>query len=363
MTDVKPKIPLSKPFINEKMKEDVMRVIESGNYILGENCRELEKRFAEYIGAKHAILTSSGTSAIQLSLLALGIGKGDKVLVPSHTAFPTIEPVFHVNAEPVFVDIDESYTIDINDLKKKIGKGVKAVIPVHLYGQPANIEEIRESCAEKGLALVEDCCQAHGAEFNGKKVGSFGDCGAFSFYPSKNMSVGGDGGIVTTNNTEAAEKIRMLRNHGRKDRYLHEIVGYNLRFNEIQAAIGIEQLKNLPNLIAKRRENANYYTKLLGGTNIMLPSEIAGRKHSFHLFVIRSKNRDELMENLKKDGIESLIHYPVPNHLQPAVTKIMKTSPLPVTERIAKEILSIPMHPFLEKSEIEYVAERIKANC
>ena len=354
------KIPLSKSYMDEETKEKVIEVLDSGWFILGKNCKEFEKEFAEKMGASHAVLTNSGTSAIMLSLTSLGIKEGDEVLVPSHTAFPTIEPVFHCGAKPVFLDIDDTYTVDPDKIEEKITEKTKAIIVVHIYGHPGNMDEIKEIADKHSLFLVEDCCQAHSAEYKNKKVGTFGDVGCFSFYPSKNMTVAGDGGILITNNSDIAEKVRMLRNHGRKDKYLHELVGYNLRFNEVQAAIGRIQLQKLDSFNNMRRKNSQIYNEKLKDLPITLPSEKEWAKSVYHLYVIRTEKRDELAEFLKQNGIATGVHYPIPNHLQPAVKNLMKTTELPVTEKIVNEIISLPMFPELKEEEIEYICEKIK---
>ncbi len=361
------KIQLNKPYVDDEIKERVLNVLDSGFYVLGKNCKELEENFAKYIGVKHTVLVNTGTSALFLSLVALGIKDGDEVIVPAHTDFSTIEAIFYTGAVPRFIDIEEnSFNMDPKKIKDLITEKTKAILPVHMYGQPANIKEISKIAKENSLFLIEDCCQAHGAEFNGKKIGSYGDTGCFSFYVAKNMTVDGDGGIVVTNNDEIADKIRLLRNHGRKVKYKHEVLGYNYRFNEINAAIGLVQLKKLPEFVENRRKVAALYKeKLRGIPNITIPQEIHG-KHAYHLFVIRTKKRDELLEFLENKGIQVLIHYPFPTHTQEGTIRTFKerTLPelpeLPITEKITKEILSLPMHPTLSEEEISYIADSIK---
>ncbi len=361
------KIPLSKPYIDQEIKECVLKVIDSGQYILGIQSREFEKEFAQFIGVKHAILTSSGTSAIFLCLKALGIGPGDAILVPSLTAFPTIEPVFHVGATPIFVDIDETFTMDPDHVREiligaqKLGIKIKGIIPVHLYGHPADLDSINQLARDYKLFLLEDCCQAHGARYKGRKVGSIGIAGCFSFYPSKNLTVLGDGGMLVTNEDSLAERCRMLRDHGRKEKYTHELVGYNLRFNEIQAAVGRLQLQRLEKFNELRREIARWYAQGLEGVPVIIPKVKDWADPVFHLYVIQTSKRDSLLAYLKEQGIQTGIHYPVPNHLQPAVQNTLGPQPkLIKTEEVTSRILSLPIYPGLKKEEVERICSLIK---
>lgn len=354
-------IPLSKPYMDEEIKGGIVKVLESGNYILGENSARLEVGFAKYIGTKHAVLTSSGTSALMLSLIAMGIGKGDEVITTPHTAFPTIEAIFHAGARPVFADIEQdTYTLDPSGIEDRITKKTRAILPVHIYGHPCDMEPIQDIAEKHGLLILEDCCQAHGAEFRGKKVGSMGDAGCFSFYPSKNMTVGGDGGLVATDRDDIAERVRMLRDHGRKGKYEHELIGWNLRFNEIQAAVGLVQLKHLDGFDESRRGNAQTYNSLLRDLPLTLPQEREWARHVYHLYVIRTEKREGLQEFLKQNGIGAGIHYPVPCHLQPAIRGEFSSPPMPNTEKIVNEILSLPMFPGLKREEIEYICGKIR---
>jgi dTDP-4-amino-4,6-dideoxygalactose transaminase len=341
--------------------------VDSGQYILGSQCREFEKEFAQFIGVKHAILTASGTSAIFLCLKALGVGEGDGILVPSLTAFPTVEPIFHVGATPIFVDIDETFTIDPKHIKEILNRGkdsgvrIKGIIPVHLYGHPADMDLVLELASQSQLFVIEDCCQAHGARYKGKRVGSIGVAGCFSFYPSKNLTVFGDGGMIVTSDDKISEVCRMLRDHGRRQKYEHELVGYNLRFNEIQAIIGRLQLQKLESFNESRRTIASWYSEGLKGTPVILPEVKDWAKPVFHLYVIQTQERDLLLEYLKEHGIQTGIHYPVPCHLQPAVRNLIDEQPkLERTEEVAKRILSLPMFPMLKKEEVEYVCSKVK---
>ncbi len=355
-------VKLSRPYIPEGLKERIWDVVESEWYILGERTKRFESMLAEFFGVKHAICTSSGTGALFLSLKALGIGEGNEVLVPSLTAFPTVEAVFHTGAKPVFVDIDEFYCMDPEDAKSKVTERTRVIMPVHLYGQPANIDGIKDLAEEFGLYIVEDNCQAHGAEYRGKRTGSFGVCGCISFYPSKNLTVFGDGGAILTDDDKLAEKLRMLRNHGRKEKYTHEMVGYNMRFNEIQAEIGIAQLEALPWITERRRKIARIYKEELSDLPIKLPSEREGVKHVHHLFVIETEKRDELMDHLKKMGIQTGIHYPIPCHMQPGTEKALGKQPaLERTEDAVKKILSLPIYPTMTKNELSRVIDGVKS--
>jgi len=354
------KIQLSKVYMDHDIKEAVWEVLDSGWYILGERVAQFEQRFADFCGVKHAVCAASGTASIFLSLLALGVGPGDEVIVPSFSFIATASPILHVGAKPAFVDIIlTTYTLDPNEVEKRLSKRTKAIIPVHLYGHPADMDPILEIAEKNDLFVLEDACQAHGAEYKGKKVGGIGHIACFSFYPSKNMTVCGDGGIITTDNEEIAKKIRMLRNHGRLEKYVHGILGYNLRFNEIQAAIGLKQLEKLPSWNDIRRKNAQAYNKSLDGL-VITPIEEQWAKHVYYMYVIRTEKRDALQEFLKKNGISTGIHYPVPIHKQPAVSGMVDSNlTLKNTEQSAVTVLSLPMHPQLTQPEIEYVCEKI----
>ena len=363
------KVPLSKPYVDKEMKESVLEVIDSGQYILGNHCRNFEKEFAQFIGVKHAVLTSSGTSAIFLCLKALEVGSGDGILVPSLTAFPTVEPVFHVGAQPIFIDIDETFTMDPRQIEEILKRGsqipgirkMRGILPVHLYGHPANMDFILDIAKHYGLFVLEDCCQAHGARYQGKRVGSMGMAGCFSFYPSKNLTVFGDGGILVTDDEDLAKQCRMYRDHGRKEKYEHELVGYNLRFNEIQAAVGRLQLRRLDGFNESRRQIARWYGDGLKGLPVITPKVQDWAEPVFHLYVIQTSKRDPLATYLKERGIQTGIHYPIPNHQQPAVRNAMGPQPkLERTEEAAKNILSLPMYPELDKEKVDFVCGAIR---
>jgi dTDP-4-amino-4,6-dideoxygalactose transaminase len=362
-------IPLSKAYVDQEIKDRVWEVIDSGQYILGSQSKGFEREFAQFTGTKHAVLTSSGTSAIFLCLKALGVGPGDGILVPSLTAFPTIEPIFHVGACPIFVDIDDTFTMDpkhIEEILKKPSprpeiKNIKGMIPVHLYGHPADMDAIFDWANRYGLFVLEDCCQAHGARYKGKRVGSMGVAGCFSFYPSKNLTVFGDGGMVVTDDEAIARKCRMLRDHGREAKYEHELVGYNLRFNEIQAAVGRIQLSKLDAFNEARRNIARWYSEGLKGNSLTLPAVKEWAQPVFHLYVIQTEKREELAAFLKERGIQTGIHYPIPNHRQPAVEKALGPQPkLERTDGVVDKILSLPIYPELGKEKVDFVCATIK---
>ncbi len=362
------KIPLSRVYQSETIDRRILEVVKGGNYILGPECKEFEKELAAYFGVPHVVLSSSWTAAVHLLHIAQGLKPGDEVLVPSLTAFPSIEPMIHVGAKPVFCDIDDTYTIDPADARRRITDKTVGILPVHLYGRPANLDAIMKLADEHGLWVIEDCAQSHGAKWKGKRAGSFTEHAAFSFYPSKNLTVYGDGGAIATRDPEVARKVTMLRNHGRKDKYLHEKVGFNLRFNEIQAAVGREQLKVLDELNAGRRRAAEWYRRDLAGVKgvTLPPADSDGQTESvYHMFVIRLENndlREALSRHLKEKGVETGVHYPVANHLQPAIEEVFgKQPPLKKTEDYTRRILSLPMFPALTEMEVKTVTDGIKA--
>jgi dTDP-4-amino-4,6-dideoxygalactose transaminase len=365
--DMTAKIPLSRVHQSETIDRRILDVVKGGNYILGPECKAFEAELAAYFGVKHVVLSSSWTAAVHLLHLAQDLKPGDEILVPSLTAFPSIEPMIHAGAKPVFVDIDDTYTLDPVDAQRKITDRTVGILPVHLYGRPADIDAMKALAHKHDLWIIEDCAQSHGAKWDGQRVGSFGEHSAFSFYPSKNLTVYGDGGAIATNDPEIARRVTMLRNHGRKDKYLHEKVGYNLRFNEIQAAVGREQLKVLDQLNAGRRRAADGYRRELHGVKglTLPPEDIAGKTESvYHMFVIRldeTDQRDALARSLKEQGIETGVHYPVPCHLQPAILDLYGGAPsLPKTEEYVKRILSLPMFPTLTDAEIARVGAAIR---
>jgi dTDP-4-amino-4,6-dideoxygalactose transaminase len=352
-------IPLSRPPIDDEIKGAILKAVDSRQYILGPECRAFEEEFAHYNGATHAVLTSSATAALWMLVKAFGARPGDEVLVPSHTAFPTVEAICFAGATPVFVDVDESFTVDVRDAAAKVTPRTVGFVPVHLYGHPADLPALQALCAERGLWLLEDCAQAHGAEWQGRKVGGFGRAAAFSFYPSKNLSVMGDGGLLVTNDDAVAARCRQLRDHGRVNKDVHAEVGFNLRFNDIQAAVGRVLLRRLDAMNEQRRRVAARYARGLAGLPLRLPSERAGARHVYHLYVIRTDRRDALAKYLRERGIATGIHYPVPCHRQPAVESLASPA-LPATERLVREILTLPMSAGHTEAEADEVAAAIR---
>ena len=338
------------------------RVMASGRYILGPEGEALERELAAYTGAKHAVGVNSGTDALHLALLAAGIGPGDEVVIPAFTFFATGEAVSYTGATPVFADVDgRTFNLDISSLEKKLTAKTRAVIVVHLFGQSADLEAIAKICKERKLVLVEDCAQALGADDFGRRAGSWGDFGCFSFYPTKNLAAAGDAGAVTAKEKKHDETLRMLRHHGSRQTYLHERVGWNSRLDELQAAILRVKLRRLDELNAARRKVAAAYRQKLGGTKLALPAEHGRGLHVYHQFTVQSARRDAIREALGKEGIASSIFYPMPLHQQPAYAGIAAGVSLPVSEKVAKAVLSLPIHPYLESAAIDRVCDGVKA--
>ena len=352
-------IPLSRPPVDDEIKQAVLAAMDSRQWILGPQCKEFEKELARYIGVRHCVLSNSATAGLWLTLRALGVKTGDEVLVPSHTAFPTIEAICFADATPVFVDADAFYTMDAADAAAKVTPRTVGVIPVHLYGQPVDLPAARELASKFGLWMLEDCAQAHGAAWQGQKVGAFGRAAVFSFYPSKNLTVMGDGGAIVTNDDEIAARCRRLRDHGRTKKDIHEEVGFNLRFNDIQAAIGRVMLRRLDAMNDHRRALAARYDRALAGLPLGLPEERPHGRHVYHLYVVRTPRRNELAAFLKARNIQTGIHYPVPSHRQPAVEKFAPP-PLPTTERLVDEILTLPISAGHTEAEIDAVAKAVR---
>jgi dTDP-4-amino-4,6-dideoxygalactose transaminase len=352
-------IPLSRVFLSDEVRDAAMSALNSGSYILGKECEAFEAELAAYTGTKEAVLCSSWTAGGVLLHDALGLKPDDEILVPSHTAFPSIEPMIHFGAKPVFIDIDETYCMDVDLLEASITPRTVGILPIHLYGHPADLDRVFEVARKHNLWVIEDCAQAHGAKYKEKRVGSMGVAGAFSFFPSKNLTVMGDGGCVTTNDSALADDLRMLRNHGRKSKYIHDVVGYNCRFNEIQAAIGRVELRNVDKLNEHRRAVAKRYNQRLSGV-VETPPERGWAYAVYHMYVIRPERRDDLAKYLQSKGIGTGVHYPVANHQQPAITKLYPGLPkLPQTERVVKEILSLPIYGELALDDVDYVCDSI----
>ena len=352
-------VPLSRPPVDDEIKAAVLAAIDSRQYILGPECKAFEQEFARYLGCKHAVLTSSATAAIWMGLRAFGVKADEEVLVPSHTAFPTVEAICFAGARPIFVDVNESYTVDLEDAAAKVSPRTVGFVPVHLYGHPADLDGIRRLCAERSLWLLEDCAQAQGAAWDGRRVGSFGVAAALSFYPSKNLPAMGDGGAVLTSDDNLAARCRRLRDHGRLNKDVHAEVGFNLRFNDIQAAVGRVLLRRLDAMNDRRRALASRYAAGLAGMPLGLPVEAPGARHVYHLYVVRTPERDALARFLKERGIATGIHYPVPSHKQPAVESFAPPA-LPVTEHLVGEILTLPISADHTPAEVDLVIAAVK---
>jgi dTDP-4-amino-4,6-dideoxygalactose transaminase len=335
----------------------VGRVLASGRYILGPEGESFEREIASFTGAAHAVGVNSGTDALHLPLVAAGIGAGDEVIVPAFTFFATAEAVSYTGARPVFADVDPgTFNLDPGSLKKSISSKTKAVIVVHLFGQCAALDEIEAICKQRKLILIEDCAQALGAEYQGRRAGSWGDFGAFSFYPTKNLAAVGDAGLITTNNPEHDKVLRMLRHHGSRQAYLHERVGWNSRLDELQAAVLRVKLARLEEFNAARRKVAARYRSELGTAALELPAEDRRGTHVYHQFTIKTGRRDALREALTREGIASSVFYPMPLHRQPAYEPANRGLSLPASEAAAKSVLSLPINPLLDDAAIDRIA-------
>ncbi|OEC85247.1 MULTISPECIES: DegT/DnrJ/EryC1/StrS family aminotransferase [Methanobacterium] len=342
--------------ISEELNFNILRVLNSGFYVLGEEVKKFEEDFSKYMGTNYAVGVNSGSDALFLALKSIGIGKGDEVITVSHTFISTVDAIIRNGAKPVFVDISpDTYCIDVSKIEEKITEKTKAILPVHLYGHPVDMDPICKLKEDYGLYVIEDACQAHGAEYNGKKAGSIGDMGCFSFYPTKNLGAYGDGGAVVTDNEELKEKMVQMRNYGQSEKYHHDFVGINSRLDELQAVILQTKLKHLDGWIESRRKNAEIYTELLQDSDIITPVEKRFAKHVYHLYVIRSKKRDHLKKKLLKSNIHTQIHYPVPVHKQKAYSNWNGLN-LEITDQVCSEILSLPLHPWMDCEEILKVA-------
>jgi len=357
-------IPIARPDLDENAIVAAIEVLRSGSLAQGKLVHEFEAAFAQYIDTPCAIATNSGTSALHLALLASGINKGDEVITSPFSFIASANAILYCGAKPVFADIESlTFNIDPGLIEAKITPKTRAVLGVHLYGQTLNIERVQDMCQHHNLILIEDACQAHGAEYHGKKAGSFG-IGCFSFYPTKNMTTG-EGGMVTTGNKDIADKCRMLRNHGQVQRYCHTMLGYNARMTEIAAAIGLSQLEKLNAFNNKRNENARILTSAINEIpGLIAPTVLAGNKHVFHQFTIRvtpeyKLTRDELKIYLEENGIGCGIHYPLPIHRQPLFKDLGYDESLPVAEKAACEVLSLPVHPAVSRDDLNTIIEVI----
>ncbi|HEX7628362.1 MAG TPA: DegT/DnrJ/EryC1/StrS aminotransferase family protein [Candidatus Methanoperedens sp.] len=356
-------IPIAKPIIGEDEVRAVTEVLRSGVIAEGQKVKDFETAFAKFAGTSYAVAVNSGTAALHAALLAHGIGPGDEVITTPFSFVATANSVLFTGAKPVFADIrEDTFNIDPQSIVEKITPKTKAIIPVHLYGQSADMKAIMDIAEDKDLIIIEDACQAHGATFEGKSVGSFGE-GTFSFYPTKNMTTS-EGGIITTNNKDVADKARMIRSHGSKQRYLHEMLGFNLRMTDIAAAIGLVQLGKISDFNRARLNNAQYLTKSLQKIKgLILPHVDKRCGHVFHQYTIRIRgdlSRDEVVSSLNKMDIGTGIYYPLPIHKQPYYKELGYDDYLPVSESASKEVISLPVHPSLNKLDLDTISGKLR---
>ncbi len=361
------KISIAKPNFGKEEEDAVKEVLESGILASGPKTRLFEKEFAEYIGVEHAVAMTSGTVALDVALKTLNIGPGDEVITSAFSFIASSNCILFQNAKPVFADIDpKTFNIDPSDVAEKITAKTKALIPVHLFGQPANMDVLMKIAEDNGIALVEDAAQAHGAEYKGQKAGRIGDVGCFSFYATKNMTEG-EGGMITTNDPKLADKARLLINHGQSRKYHHETLGYNYRITEFCAAIGSVQLRKLDGFNMKRIENASLLSNgIRGSTGLTVPHVDKDVKHVFHQYVVRVEDsycldRDELADRLTEHGVGVAVHYPVPIYRQPFYQALgYSETACPNTEEACSRVLSLPVHPLVDKKDIEYILDVLK---
>jgi dTDP-4-amino-4,6-dideoxygalactose transaminase len=341
----------------------LLKAVASTDYILGEELRRFEEEFAAYCGTRHCVGVGSGTAAVQLALEALDVGEGDEVIVPANTFIASVLPVLRLGAVPVLVDCsDDTATLDVDCVAAAVTPRTRAIVAVHLYGQPADVDPLLELCRANDLALVEDACQAHGARYKGRRTGGLGRVAAFSFYPGKNLGAYGDAGALTTDDDGIAERVRLLRDLGQSRKYLHTVQGWNERLDTIQAAVLRVKLAHLDRWNDLRRANAEAYGAALAGRGLRLPETAPWAEHVFHLYVVRSPERESLRAELSARGIATGMHYPIPLARQPALEQLgLEPERFPVTERWAEELLSLPMFPELRQDEIESVAEALGA--
>lgn len=346
----------------DEYEKAALRVLRSGWYVLGPEVESFEHKFAEFCGAKYCVGVNSGLDALILAVRALGIGKGDEVLVPANTYIASVMAITENGATPVFVEPDTFYNIDADKIEALITEKTKAILPVHLYGQACSMKKIRRIADEHDLRIIEDCAQSHGSCFEGKMTGTFGDAGCFSFYPTKNLGAFGDGGAVVTDDAELAEKLRTLRNYGSRVKYQNEIEGVNSRLDELQAALLSVKLSHLHELTAERKRIAKRYLSGIKNPAVLLPETLCGADHVYHQFVVRVSKRAEFQEYLSSKGIHTLVHYPIPPHLAESYARLgYKKGDFPITETYADEVVSLPMYNGMADDEVEYVIEVINS--
>jgi dTDP-4-amino-4,6-dideoxygalactose transaminase len=351
---------LHKP-ISADLAKAISRVMENTAFIQGAEVKAFEDAFASYLGVRHCVAVNSGTAALHLALLGLGIGPGDEVITVSHTFIATSEAISAVGARPVFVDVDPvTYTMDPAKVEAAITSRTKAILPVHLYGYPAEMDALLDIAKRHNLKLVEDACQAHGASYKGRMAGTMGAAGCFSFYPGKNLGACGEGGAMVTNDESLAKKVRMLREHGSVQKYVHVLPGYNFRLEGIQGAVLAVKLPHLDGWNDRRRAIAKRYNERLAGQGLVLPKEESHARHVYHLYVIQAEDREALRNHLAERGIETGLHYPIPLHQQEAYASLgYRTGDFPVTEQATQRILSLPMYPDMSLEAADYVSDAI----
>jgi dTDP-4-amino-4,6-dideoxygalactose transaminase len=344
--------------IKDEIEPAVLRVLASGQYILGDEVAHLEEEFANYCNVKHAIAVNTGTSALHLALLAAGVGPGDEVITVPFTFVATVSAICYTGARPVFVDVEPvTLTMDPAEVEAKITSRTKAIIPVHLYGQMAEMDAIKAIADHYRVPIIEDACQAHGAEYKDRRAGSIGVSGCFSFYPGKNLGACGEGGMVVTNSDDQAQTMRMLRDWGQEQRYRHLLKGFNYRMDAIQGAILRIKLRHLEAWTEARRAHARRYSLLLAGSpHLKTPVEVSDRRHVYHVYAVRSRDRDGLQRALSAEGIQSGLHYPIPVHLQKAHADLgYQAGDFPISEAAAREFLSLPIYPEMTARQVEQV--------
>lgn len=348
--------------LGEQLEHAIHRVLERGRFVLGDEVESFEAEFAAYLGVRHAVGCGSGTAALELALRACGIGQGDEVVTVSHTAVATVAAIELVSARPVLVDVEPgTYTMDATCAEQALSAKTRALLPVHLYGQPANLDPLLALARRHGIPLIEDCCQAHGAEYGGLKLGAIGTLGCFSFYPTKNLGAIGDAGMVVTSDDRLAERLRLLRQYGWSERYVSSAKGTNSRLDELQAAILRVKLPYLDSWNERRLRLARLYDEMLTGSVVEPPTPGGHGQRVYHLYVVGCEQRDELRAYLHALGIETAIHYPIPVHLQPAYADLVQPlDALPVTESLQSRILSLPLYPELTEEEVITVATAIR---
>jgi len=361
------RIPIAKPILGKEEEIAIREVLQSGNLVQGEKVKQFERKFASYVGVRHAIAIANGTMALDLALKSLGIGVGDEVVTPAFSFIASSNCILYQGAKPLFADIHrKTFNINPPNVAKKITAKTKAIIAVHLFGHPAEMDELNEIAEPRGIPIIEDAAQAHGARYKRRRAGGLGDIGCFSFYATKNMTTG-EGGMITTNSDELARKTRLLRDHGQDRKYHHIILGYNYRMTEVTAAIGVAQLRKLDKFNKKRRENAETLTKEIKKiTGLTPPHAEDDVTHVFHQYVIRVQedypmDRDKLAENLKEKGVDVTVHYPTPVYRQPVYEELgYEETTCPITEETCKSVLSLPVHPSVTEENIGYILEVLR---